>query len=304
MCAQHAATFPAIVSELSSYSGRAMSVVYVLAFFLTLACAITAATAAEVEVEVEVGDAPALAPCTPRKVDEAAPNCTRVVIPGGLCAACALRPVRADGGFVDCERTYDVQAAACRGALRAYAAANACDPRRAALLRAWDAGDGAAASARLDYFVYALCELGCDAVPTGARAGEYAQRREATVRGARGGVGAQGLWNVRRGNAAAHFVYDVCVVFPRFAHFVLPLPCGARQERAAAARAAAGGGGVCAELRRWVDSADGRNWVARDDVNISAAAQAVIEDAMWALQAHHEQTWRRCVPMEAAQGRI
>lgn len=265
-------------------------------FVLSSALALQAAVAASSTAD----DEPDIAPCTPRKVDEAAPLCSRVVIPAGLCAACPLLPVRADGGFVDCHRVYNVSAPACRSALTAYSAANACDARRAGLLREWDA-DPAAAAARLDYFVYALCELGCDAVPTGAVAGEYEERRNATFEGAEGGAGAKGLWNVRRGNAAAHFVYDVCLVFPGLGYFALPPPCGVGQAEGAKVF---GDGGVCGELEEWMQSGDSRNWVAKDDVGISEAAQRAIEDALWALQAHDEGTWRRCVPMEAAQGRI
>lgn len=272
------------------------------------AAAVAAGTAVETPqaagaTPATAADAPVIIPCTPRKVDEAAPACSRVVIPDGLCAACPLRRVRADGGFVDCHHVYHVRAPACRAKLAEYAAANACDARRGALVAGWDAAP-AHAVARLDYFVYSLCELGCDAVPTGATVGEYAARRNATLAGAAGGEDAAGLWNVRRGNAAAHFWYDVCKVFPRLGYFDRPPPHAARQAAAAADADAAGGGGVCGELAEWIESGDARNWAGRDDVNISAAAQTVIDDALWALQAHEEATWRRCVPMETAQGRI
>jgi hypothetical protein len=229
------------------------------------------------------------APCQEDKAGEAAPACEAIVIPDGLCKACPVRPTRKDGFFEDCRRVYDLTGATCRTRLEEYVAQNPCDTRRAELVARWDA----ASIERLDYFVYALCELGCDAIPESSKAEQYEARLNATLSGSTNK--SEALWNVRRGNAPAHFWYDLCLVFPNFRYFAPPKP----SWRGLKVRAP-----VCPELKQWIDSPDADNWVAKYDVNISPYAQLVIAEALRALQLSDEQTWKGCIPMETAQGRI
>lgn len=251
--------------------------------FSTLAASTTADEATSTTREL------ATAPCQKDKKSEAAPACERVVIPDGFCNSCPVRPTRDDGNFADCTNVYDLTSDVCRTHLVQYIALNPCDTRRAELVARWDD----ASIERLDYFVYAMCELGCDSIPAGSTADQYKERLNATLMGSSNA--SETLWNVRRGNSPAHFIYDVCLIFPNFTHFALPKPCDIKHKKWES---------VCPELREWVDSPDAENWVRKNDVNISPFAQEVITEAMWALQIYEEDVWKGCIPMEIAQSRI
>jgi hypothetical protein len=60
---------------------------------------------------------PSMNPCHGDKPAEAS-SCTRVEMPSGLCAACPLKPVAADGKFVNCAAIFDLDAPGARASLR------------------------------------------------------------------------------------------------------------------------------------------------------------------------------------------
>jgi hypothetical protein len=131
---------------------------------------------------------PSMNPCHGDKPAEAS-SCTRVEMPSGLCAACPLKPVAADGKFVNCAAIFDLGAPGCKGKFEEYVKLNPCDARRKELVEKWDDGG----KERLEYFAYALCEQCCDTVEKGSKVEEFAARSQLGT-----------LWTPGRGNGPAH----------------------------------------------------------------------------------------------------
>lgn len=222
---------------------------------------------------------PDVAPCHNNKPGEAAPSCTTLVVPQSLCRACPLRPALPDGNYASCTDIYDLTAPACRPAIRAYAAANPCDTRRAFQVDRWSAADRTS----LDYFIYAMCEMCCDAAQFGSRVEQYEERRDSGR-----------LWSAKRGNAAAHFFYDICTLYPSFQAFDLGEgECVDAPE----------GRSVCEDMREWV-SGPGKNWFGDNDVQIGPNIVDAIEDSMIAMSCSDQTIWSNCVTMEQLQNRV
>lgn len=217
-------------------------------------------------------------PCHPNKSGEGAAGCEAVVVPPGLCAACPLRAPLQDGNFEDCTRIFNLDAKGCRTKLREYVKLNPCDSRRAALVEKWDFES----KRQLDYFAYSLCEQCCDTVPKGAKAEQYEERNKDGT-----------LWSLHRGNGPAHFVYDICTIFPNFKFFKLPWGTDHYDYPR-----------VCENLRGWLNSGAAENWITNFDVQITEPVQRALADSMMAFECHNRKTWLKCVDLESKQGRI
>jgi hypothetical protein len=104
-------------------------------------------------------------------------NCTHFAVPLGLCEVCKFDRVLSDGQFHDCSQIYNISGTTsnspCVAKIQEYVNLNPCDTPRADALSKFLGAQGAAKVDEgrqvLDFFVYALCEGGCDCIPlTGA----------------------------------------------------------------------------------------------------------------------------------------
>jgi hypothetical protein len=98
-------------------------------------------------------------------------NCTHFAVPLGLCEVCKFDHILHDGQFADCSRIFNISyaASACIERIQAYIALNPCDTQRADALDKFLGNQGVEKVEEgrqvLDFFVYALCEGGCDCIP-------------------------------------------------------------------------------------------------------------------------------------------
>jgi hypothetical protein len=96
-------------------------------------------------------------------------NCTKIVVPPGLCVACQVDEYLADGQFADCSSTYNLAPQACKNKMQEYVNLNPCDTFRKDALDKLLGRQGASKVEEgrqvMDFMVYALCEGGCDCIP-------------------------------------------------------------------------------------------------------------------------------------------
>ena len=96
-------------------------------------------------------------------------NCTKIVIPQGMCVACQVDDYLSDGQFADCSSTYNLEPPTCRAKLQEYVNLNPCDTYRKDGLEKYLGLQGPSKVEEgrqvMDFMVYALCEGGCDCIP-------------------------------------------------------------------------------------------------------------------------------------------
>lgn len=133
---------------------------------------------------------------------------------------------------------------------------------------------------QLDYMVYSLCEQCCDNMPRYANQGQYWWRKRAGK-----------LFDLTRGNAMAHFFYDLCTLFPNIKFMKSKWMVDKYYYF-----------DVCKKMKQWTEGHE--NWKDLYEQDLDWVMKGVLSDAMIALQCGAEDTWMRCVGVEKKQKRI
>ena len=144
------------------------------------------------------------APCHRNKVAQGkGVKCEGVHLPPNLCQSCALKPVKPNGLFPNCQSIYRTTSPPCKAALRKYADQNPCDWKRKEQLHRFNRLDQEA----LDFFIYSLCEECCDCIKKGTKPFMF------NVLAKKHSAAKPTLYSPTRGNCPAHAYFDVSLSF-------------------------------------------------------------------------------------------
>eukprot|EP00179_Madagascaria_erythrocladioides_P027978 CAMPEP_0198330940 /NCGR_PEP_ID=MMETSP1450-20131203/17247_1 /TAXON_ID=753684 ORGANISM="Madagascaria erythrocladiodes, Strain CCMP3234" /NCGR_SAMPLE_ID=MMETSP1450 /ASSEMBLY_ACC=CAM_ASM_001115 /LENGTH=212 /DNA_ID=CAMNT_0044035275 /DNA_START=269 /DNA_END=907 /DNA_ORIENTATION=- len=210
-------------------------------------------------------------------------------MPKGLCRVCPIGPIvtaptggQQTGDFVDCTATYDLTSnPKCIDKLQKYVNRNPCDTARAEALDDYlNSGDPEVVeNARqiLDYFVYSVCEQGCDCIPQ-----ENADRSNPT-------------FEVRRGNCQAHAFYDICRILPDIKLIKL---VGTGTGNLAELPEA------CPLIRNWFNSPASQQWSSNPMTTVEPDVEYFLNRTIEAVQLTKNKVWNDCFDLELTQGRI
>jgi len=220
-------------------------------------------------------------------------DCEAIVLPKGLCNACGVDvPLNATSlEYAKCRFVTNLQPfaqepnAACVERLEAYVNLNACDQRRREDVACFQNDTQVSClglpmrrfRARLDYFLYSVCEQACDCLP----------QIDASV------VTKQ--VDVYRGNCQAHTLFDTCRVLPNIKSIrgeddasvdvsVLPKTCPA--------------------IQLWWEQ-EGDDFLHKPHVNVSTPVVSFLEQFVAATDLLQPNTlWSQCLYLESTLQRI
>jgi len=227
-------------------------------------------------------------PCHKNSNKSKPSGCEQIRIPWGMCKACPIAPIVSNpvggqevGDFVDCTRTYDLSSSQCQAKIQRYVDVNSCDTARSDALNNYlhSSDPGVVEDSRqiLDYFVYSICEQGCDCIPQ-----ENATRQNRTA-------------EVRRGNCQAHAYYDICRILP---DIKLIKRVGTSSGDVTSLPKA------CDLLTDWFNSPASQGWAGQAYTAIEPSVTYFLERAVEAVQLSSWKVWNECFNLESAQGRI
>lgn len=211
--------------------------------------------------------------------------CTIARIPWNLCVSCKLKPFTGTGngvsfGGVNRFDIYDLSTPECQSMIRRYVEYNPCDQTRAKALQNLGTMES---NLTLIYFMYSVCETCCDCIPIGAREDEYEERKAKGT-----------LINIRRGNCAAHFRYDTCLVWNN-----------AEQITGLKGRQWNNTAPWCQDFIDWQNSPNAQGWLRNDDVSgLTFLMRRAMKQLTRAARCNEEGQWKSCVRYEGAQGRV
>ena len=178
-------------------------------------------------------------PCHPRDVrSETGTTCEQIALPPGICSACPVGVFDSGGAFADCTSTMSLTNS-CIDAMQLYVDNNPCDTNRAQWLGTYRTADPNSvayeeARQRLDWFLFSVCEQGCDCLPQ-----EQADRNTRMI-------------DVGRGHCQAHAYYHICTLMPDI-RLLRILDGSGDQDVSSLPRA-------CDYVRAWFNSPESDGW--------------------------------------------
>jgi hypothetical protein len=233
-------------------------------------------------------------PCQKDSNKQRSSSCQKITIPAGLCQVCGVNaPITSTGEYLDCKRTSGLENAAmqtnqqCLSLMQNYVAKNPCDTARSTALNLYKSTTSATnretGRQRLDYFLYSICENGCDCIPQ-----INARPWELSV-------------DVHRGNCQAHAYYDICTVLPQIK---LIRGEGTADDNVTALPA------VCPLISNWfLTSGDGLDFLQKPFTPVVPAVEYFFNRLIEAEElligtANSNALWQECLFLETSQGRI
>lgn len=182
-----------------------------------------------------------------------------------------------DGDFVDCKESFHINPN-CMGALKEYLDLNPCDQQRGNAFEAFTRDPSLDwAKFKLDFFLYAICENGCDCIP---QIGADMHKPEI---------------DLHRGNCPAHANADICKVFPNIKLIHLN---GTENDSDTLPN-------VCPDLAEWKLSPASSGWPSKSYVEFSEEIEYFLERAVEATEVVSDRVvWDYCFDMETKQERI
>lgn len=206
-----------------------------------------------------------------------AEGCSSLKIPVGLCGRCHLGKLNHDGSFEQCDEAFDIDDD-CVDALNEYVNLNECDWQRREALDFFTSDPSVVwAQHKLDFFLYAICEEGCDCIP---QSGADINQPE---------------YDVHRGNCPAHAYYDICKLFPNIKLIHL---MGTENDTGGLPDA-------CPLLKDWLNSPASNNWLQNPDVELTGELEYFLERLSDATEvATDPVVWEYCFDVESKAGRI
>jgi hypothetical protein len=221
------------------------------------------------------------------------PTCEKVTIPTGFCQVCGVNAaITNTGDYLDCTVSYGFTNAAlqlnqpCLTMIEKYVTNNPCDAERRNAVNLYKSADPIARETGrqvLDYFVYSICENGCDCIQQ-----VNAKPWQLTA-------------DVHRGNCQAHAYWDLCRHYP---NMKLIRGEGTVDDNVANLPA------VCPFLLDWLENS-GDGWNFRDKPHTTVVPQ--VEYFLHRLIEAEELLtgtlltnvlWKQCLTLEVTQGRV
>jgi hypothetical protein len=230
-------------------------------------------------------------PCQTSSNKAKSSACEKVTLPTGFCHACGVNaPLTSAGNYVNCKYTSGFETIAtqtnqqCLALFENYVSTNPCDTARSTALNLFRSAVAATREdgrQQIDYFVYAVCENGCDCIP------------QVNVNPSVLSI------DPHRGNCQAHTYYDICRIFPQ-----IKLVRGAATVDGDVTRLPA----VCPLITSWFRQ-DGANFRSKPYTPVVPAVEYFVNrlveaEELIAGSASTNVLWNECLTVELAQKRI
>ena len=226
------------------------------------------------------------------KAQKKSTSCTVVTIPVGLCPVCGVgAPMQeSNGSYIDCTRTSGLEDAVtgeqCRALVQDYIELNPCDSARLTALEFYNSTNPTTKEKgrqRLDYFLYSVCENGCDCIPQ-VDANPAVKQID-----------------VHRGNCQAHAYYDVCKILPSIRLIRREDDDNNNSTNVTNLPA------VCPLITDWfINSGDGQDFLEKPHTTVDVDVEYFLDRLVHAeeLLATNNSLWDQCLHLETLQGRI